>query len=118
MARIREALPDTPVIVFPKGSHEHIDAIKRTGADVCGVSWTTDLASVRRKLGTMAVQGNLDPVLMSTTPETVAAETTRLLESMKGLNGHIANLGHGISPHGKVECVEAFVQTIQAWDQG
>ena len=113
MAKIRAALPDTPVICFPKGAHQHLDDIKRVGANVIGVDWTTDLAAVRRAAGDMGVQGNLDPTLMGTNPEIVAAQTQKLLESMRGLNGHIANLGHGVSPHARIDCMEAFVRTIK-----
>ena len=69
---------------------------------VLSVDWTSDLAVVRRTLpANVAVQGNLDPVLMQTTPAIVTRETTRLLESMRGTTGHIFNLGHGILPQGQ-----------------
>jgi uroporphyrinogen decarboxylase len=29
--------------------------------------------------------------------------------------GHIFNLGHGIMPQAKIECVEALVQTVTTW---
>ncbi len=80
------------------------------------VDWTNDLAIVRRTLpANVAVQGNLDPVLLNTTPAIVRREATRLLESMRGSTGHIFNLGHGILPQAKVECVEALVGTVTSW---
>ena len=80
------------------------------------VDWTSDLAIVRRSLpANVAVQGNLDPVLLNTTPAIVRHETTRLLESMRGLPGHIFNLGHGILPQAKLECMEALVGTVTGW---
>ena len=64
---------------------------------------------------TSPCQGNLDPVLLNTTPEIVTRETTRLLESMRVTTGHIFNLGHGIMPHAKIECMQALVDTVTVW---
>ncbi len=81
-----------------------------------GVDWTVDLGVVRKLVpGNIALQGNLDPVLMNTTPEIVRHEVTRLLETMRGAHGHIFNLGHGIMPQAKIECVEALVDTVTRW---
>jgi uroporphyrinogen decarboxylase len=34
---------------------------------------------------------------------------------MRGAPGHIFNLGHGIMPQAKIECVEALVDTVIHW---
>ncbi|KXU37019.1 uroporphyrinogen decarboxylase [Cephaloticoccus capnophilus] len=108
------ALPENfPVILYLKGGAPQLDAQAKSGARVLSVDWTTDLAKVRRSLPpSVAVQGNLDPVLMQTSPEIVARETARLLDSMRGLPGHIFNLGHGITPQAKLECMQALVDTV------
>ncbi len=115
--QIVAALPaDFPVILYAKGTAPHLTDQAFTGVRVLSVDWTNDLAVVRRTLpANVAVQGNLDPVLMNTTPEIVRAETTRLLASMRGMNGHIFNLGHGIMPHAKLECMQALVDTVTTW---
>ena len=75
-----------------------------------------DLGVVRKLVpGNIALQGNLDPVLMNTAPDIVRRETMRLLETMRGSTGHIFNLGHGIMPQAKIECVEALVETVTNW---
>lgn len=114
MREIVDALPDdVPTIVFSKGMHEHTDALISTGADVLGVGWTATLADVKARLpDDVAVQGNLDPVIMNTTPELVEREATKILESMKDYDGHVFNLGHGISPRCRIECMEALVETV------
>jgi uroporphyrinogen decarboxylase len=111
------ALPrDFPVILYAKGTAPHLTDQAFTGVRVLSVDWTSDLAIVRRTLpGNVAVQGNLDPVLLNTTAEVVSREAKRLLESMRGSAGHIFNLGHGIMPHAKLECMEALVQTVTTW---
>jgi len=108
--------PEFPVILYAKGGTPHLDAQAHSGARVLSIDWTADLAKVRRSLPThVAVQGNLDPILMQTTPEIVAREASRLLDSMRGLPGHIFNLGHGITPQAKLGCMQALVETVTAY---
>src|SRR5688572_7402629 len=111
------ALPaDFPVILYAKGTAPHLMDQAFTGVRVMSVDWTSDLAIVRRTLpANIAVQGNLDPVLLNTTPDIVRHESTRLLDAMRGTRGHIFNLGHGIMPHAKIECMEALVETVTGW---
>lgn len=115
--RIVAALPaEFPVILYAKGTAAHLTDQAFSGVKVLSVDWTCDLAVARRTLpANVAVQGNLDPVLMNTTPEIVRREATRLLESMRGSTGHIFNLGHGIMPQAKVACMEALVDTVTGW---
>ena len=108
--------PEFPVILYAKGTAQHMTNQAFTGARVLSVDWTCDIAAVRRALpGNVAVQGNLDPVLLNTTPEIVRREARRLLESMRGRTGHIFNLGHGITPRARIECMEALVATVTGW---
>ena len=115
MQRIVAAFDSVPFIVFSKGAHHHVDALRETGADCYGITWTTDLREAKRALGDdCAVQGNLDPVILETTPELTRSETRRILDSMKGVDGHVFNLGHGISPHGRIDCMEAMVDEVRS----
>ena len=115
--RIVAELPaDFPVILYAKGTAPHLTDQAFTGVRVVSVDWTCDLPVVRRTLpANVAVQGNLDPVLLNTTPAIVAHEAGRLLESMRGTRGHIFNLGHGITPRAKLECMQALVDTVTGW---
>lgn len=115
--RIVAALPrDFPVILYAKGTAAQLTDQAFSGVRVLSVDWTNDLAIVRRTLpANVAVQGNLDPVLLNTTPAIVTREAGRLLESMRGTAGHIFNLGHGITPQAKIECMQALVDTVTAW---
>jgi uroporphyrinogen decarboxylase len=103
-----------PVILFSKGVPGRLNALVSTGANVLSIDWAQSLAEIRHQLPTtIGVQGNLDPFLLTTTPDIVAAETTRILQTMKGRRGHIFNLGHGVPPTAKLACIEALVQTVQ-----
>jgi uroporphyrinogen decarboxylase len=120
--RIVAALPPGfPVILFAKGAGSQLRAQAATGAGVLSVDWTVDIADAHARLNPapgVALQGNLDPVLLNTSPEVVRRETRALLESMRGAAGHIVNLGHGILPEAKIECVEALARTVVEWKAG
>jgi uroporphyrinogen decarboxylase len=111
------AMPEGfPVIIYGKGTGPHLIDQAFTGARVLSIDASNDLASVRRSLPeNVAVQGNLDPVIMNTTPEIARRETVRILESVRGSAGHIFNLGHGILPQAKIACVEALVDAVTTW---
>jgi uroporphyrinogen decarboxylase len=118
--RIIAALPKNfPVILYAKGTSPHHQAQAGSGIHVLSVDWTSELPVLAKDLAAknrpVALQGNLDPVLLNTTPEIVTTETRRLLDSMRGVNGHIFNLGHGILPQAKIECVDALVGTVTSW---
>src|ERR1035437_7897161 len=102
-----------PVIVFSKGTHGSWDELVASGAQVLGVDWNVRLSDVRARLpDRVGVQGNLDPFLLSTTPEAGAAETGRILREMRGRSGHIFNLGHGVPPNAKLENLESLVGAV------
>ena len=105
---------EVPVIVFGRGVHDNWDALLGTGGRVFSVDWTSQLAEIRALLPEdVAVQGNLDPFLLTTTPATVEVEANRLLESMRAKRGHIFNLGHGVPPNAKLDCIESLVTTVR-----
>jgi uroporphyrinogen decarboxylase len=102
-----------PVIVFSKDVHGNWDTLVDTGANILGIDSGVRLADVRKKLPEhIGVQGNLDPFLLLTTPEKVAVETNRILTEMRGARGHIFNLGHGVPPEARIECIESLVNTV------
>jgi len=105
-----------PVILYSKGTR--MAELVSTGANVLSVDWTQPLAGIRALLPrNVGVQGNLDPFLLTTTPELVAAETARILRDMNGLPGHVFNLGHGVPPTAKLECIRALVDTVRSTAQ-
>jgi uroporphyrinogen decarboxylase len=105
-----------PVIVFARGVNGNWNDLVATGAQVLGVDWTVRLPEVRTRLPhNVGVQGNLDPFIVTTTPAIVAAETRRLLADMRGLTGHIVNLGHGLPPTASLENIAAMVDTVRAF---
>lgn len=107
-----------PVILFGKGAHGRWASLASTGASILSLDWTQSIAEVRAQIPQhVGVQGNLDPSLLCTTPGIVARETARILHAMSGQNGHIFNLGHGVPPTAKLECIQALVDTVQAFER-
>lgn len=103
-----------PVIVFGRGVYGNWVELAGTGAQVLGVDWNARLCEVKERLpANVAVQGNLDPFLLTTDPAAVSAEATRILSEMRGRNGHIFNLGHGVTPGAKLENIESLVWTVR-----
>ena len=59
-----------------------------------------------------AVQGNLDPLLLCAPVEIAKRRTTSILDEVGGRNGHIFNLGHGITPETPVDTVKAIIDHV------
>jgi len=110
---ISELEDEVPVIVFAKGVHSNWDLLAGTHAHVVGLDWTVQLLDVARQLPNVAVQGNLDPLLLTCPPEIVVAETHRILAEMRGRDGYIFNLGHGVPPTARLESIDALVNTVK-----
>ena len=106
-----------PVIAFAPGAGWALEEIAAaTGADVIGVDWQTEAAEARRRLTgrPVALQGNLDPSWLYAPPATIRARTHEMLDAFGG-RGHIANLGHGITPDVPVAHAQAFVDAVREW---
>jgi uroporphyrinogen decarboxylase len=102
-----------PVVLFAKGVQD-LARLRQTGAQVLSLDWTTRLAEARAQLPpSMALQGNLDPFVMTTTPEVVEREAEAILASLRGQPGHIFNLGHGLPPKARLENIEKLVTTVR-----
>ncbi len=119
-ARIVEGLkalhPDTPIIGFPKGSGEKLaDYARETGVDAIGLDETVDPAWADKVLPAgMPVQGNLDPLILMSTPEAITARAVTILETLRE-RPHVFNLGHGIGQFTPIENVEALVAAVRGW---
>jgi len=112
--QLKKACPDTPLILFGKGCGQHLELIADTGCQALGVDWTMDMSEARRRVGDrVALQGNLDPAVMLTSPEIIQREARRVLESFGEAPGHIFNLGHGITPGVPPEHVQVLVETVR-----
>jgi uroporphyrinogen decarboxylase len=103
-----------PVIYFGTDTSTLLASMKETGADVIGLDWRIPLDEGWKRLGNdVAVQGNLDPVLLFADWKQVKAGARRILDEAGGKPGHIFNLGHGILPETPVENVKGLAEYVQ-----
>jgi uroporphyrinogen decarboxylase len=105
-----------PVIVFTKGGGLWLEQIADIGADAVGLDWTVNLGDARRRVGDrVALQGNLDPVVLFAGEQQIRAEVQKLLTAFgapSAGSGHVFNLGHGISQFTPPEAVTAMVDAV------
>lgn len=102
-----------PVILFTKGGGNWLETMAATGCDALGLDWTVDIGSARARVGDqVALQGNLDPAILLSDPDTVRTEVGKVLASYGHGNGHVFNLGHGVSQFTPPENAAALVQAV------
>lgn len=108
-----------PSIVFTKGGGLWLEQIADLGADAVGLDWTVNLAEARMRVGQrVALQGNLDPMVLFADSAQIKAEVTKCLHAFgKPGNGHVFNLGHGISQFTPPEAVSVLVDTVHEVSQ-
>ena len=103
-----------PSIVFTKGGALWLEAQADIGADALGLDWTVDIGSARNRVGDkVALQGNLDPAILLSTPEATVKEVASILASYGHGNGHVFNLGHGITQWTPPENAAAMLAAVR-----
>ncbi len=103
-----------PSIVFTKGGALWLEAQSELGADALGLDWTVDIGSARKRVGDkVALQGNLDPAILLSTPEAIEKEVVNILKSYGHGNGHVFNLGHGITQWTPPENAAAMLAAVR-----
>ena len=117
MAALGESHPDTPVIGFPKGAGDKLPAYAReTGVKAVGVDETLDPAWVARELPAgMAVQGNLDPLLLLAGSDALEVRIRTILDAFAD-RPHVFNLGHGIDRRTPIEHVERLIEVVRSFE--
>jgi uroporphyrinogen decarboxylase len=114
MRHVLETVPrGVPTIVFSKGAGGRLDSLAGIGAYAVGLDWSMDLDAARRRIGgRVAIQGNLDPAVLLTDPETVARAARAVVAAAGTAPGHVFNLGHGIVPATPPDHVAVLVDTV------
>ena len=101
-----------PVIHFGTGNPALLPLMAEAGGDVIALDWRAPLVESWDQLGVKSVQGNMDPVMLFGSRESVIATAEHLLTEVNRRPGHIFNLGHGILPETPVDNVRALVDTV------
>lgn len=102
-----------PVILFSKGCNTQLEALADTGCDALGVDWTITLDEARSRVGDrVALQGNLDPSVLLADKKVIRREVNETLNSFGPGNGHVFNLGHGITPDVDPDNLSALISAV------
>ena len=118
-----EGAERTPLILFGKGNGPYIDQLAACGAEALGVDWTVSLEDAAwRSKGKVALQGNLDPATLYASPDAIRAQVREVLDSYMHGNGgsregHVFNLGHGMSPDMDPGHVAVLVDEVHAYSR-
>lgn len=103
-----------PSILFTKGGGLWLEAQAVTGADALGLDWTVDIGMARRRVGDqVALQGNLDPAILLSTPEAIEQQVANTLAAFGHGHGHVFNLGHGITQWTPPEHAEVMIHAVK-----
>ena len=121
IAQIAQSLPRgeggsrVPLIIFSKGCGHSLEQQADTGADAVGLDWTVTLSDARARIGSrVALQGNVDPVVLYASEAAVRAEGRRAVQEFGANAGHVFNLGHGIHPGVAPERLAALIDSVHA----
>lgn len=102
-----------PVVYFGTNMNGLLHLLPEIGADVLGVDWRIEIDTAWDQLGgNVAVQGNLDPVLLFAPWEQIQHQVDNILQRTAGRPGHIFNLGHGILPGTPVDHVRRLADYV------
>jgi uroporphyrinogen decarboxylase len=111
---IRQAHPEVPVILFPRGAGARYGGFVRAVApDGIGLDTGVPLGWARKELAPVCLQGNLDPVALAAGGEVLRNETLRILSTLSGVS-FVFNLGHGVLPETDPSAVAALVNQVKS----
>lgn len=112
--RVRAAVPEVRFIGFPKGAGLRLDRYAReTGINAIGIDWTVPLGYAKERLQpVVAVQGNLDPIVLVAGSAALDRAIDRVMEALSG-GRFIFNLGHGILPDTPLAHVERLLARVR-----
>ncbi len=116
---LKKRHPNVPVIGFPRGAGTNaLGFVKETGVRGVGCDTAMPLRDMRAlaKDAGIAVQGNIDPLLLVAGGDALDRRIDETLEAMHGLP-HIFNLGHGIVPDTPPENVARLVDRVRAFNK-
>jgi len=102
-----------PVIHFGTDTGSLLELQREAGGTVIGVDFRTPLADARKRLGPgVALQGNLDPILLFAPREILGRRVDEVLASAGSVPGHVFNLGHGILPETPPDAVRFVADRV------
>ena len=103
-----------PKILFTKGGGQWLKSQANSGANALGVDWQTQLGPARKLINDKVVlQGNLDPSILLSNPKEIEKAVKIVLDDYGKGEGHIFNLGHGITQFTPPENLQVLLETVR-----
>ena len=114
VAKLRAALPDAPIIAFPRGAATQLGKFARVdGLAAIGLDTAVEPRAAAAALpARLALQGNLDPLALLAGGRALDEGIDRVLQGFAG-RAHVFNLGHGILPETPIAHVERLVARVR-----
>lgn len=107
-----------PKIIFTKGGGQWIDQQIIARPDAIGLDWQTSLKKAREITNDkIALQGNMDPAILLGSDKKIEEEVKKVLDDYGRGEGHIFNLGHGITQFTDPDKVDLMLQTIREYSK-
>lgn len=108
---------DVPKIYFPGvSSGELLPLLTGLNADVVGLDWRVSITDGRlRTAGKFAVQGNLDPYILTAPTDVIHEHARRILDEGMREPGFIFNLGHGLYPEASLDKLRELTDFIHTY---
>ncbi len=103
---------DIPLIYFANNGATLLELSESSGADVLGLDWRINIGDAAKRVGKVALQGNLDPFSLLLPKDELKTRIGNILDDAKDCNGHIFNLGHGIHQFTPPEQAIAAVEFV------
>jgi uroporphyrinogen decarboxylase len=114
--RIKATHPKIPIILFPRGvGLTYRDIAAESGADAVAVDSTVPPVWIRDELQSkVAVQGNLDPILLVSGGKALRDSATEIMDALAG-GPFVFNLGSGIVPQASPDHVAELIDLVRSW---
>jgi len=118
VAALQARHPGVPVIGFPRGAGAmYPEFAEASGVAAVALDSSVPLGWARERMSPpasagVALQGNLDPMLMVTGGAALTETAKRMVASMQGVP-YIFNLGHGITPDANPAHVEQLLRAVR-----
>ncbi|KKO52810.1 uroporphyrinogen decarboxylase [Paenibacillus sp. DMB20] len=108
---------NVPKIYFPGvSSGELLPTLHHLKADVIGLDWRVSISEGRKRLnGKFAVQGNLDPTVLTGPMEVIKQYAKDIIDQGIQEPGYVFNLGHGLFPEASLEKLRELTDYIHEY---
>jgi uroporphyrinogen decarboxylase len=108
---------DVPRVHAGVGSGDVLDLLPGIGATVVGVDWRVPLDEASERLGgTVPLQGNLDPALLTAPWTTLAAHVDDVLQRGSSAPSHVVALGGDLPPGADAGVLARIVRRVRGED--